>query len=1271
MPTLRSLRRTAVSAAALCLCTSVMAQTKLADRPIFNSVNVPGNLALTVSVEFPTAISVAHPTRTYSSANTYIGYFDPDKCYDYQWTSDTDDGKPAVYTPGTSDDNYFYPVGKATARTCSSKWSGNFLNWATMQTIDPFRWALTGGYRSIDTDNLTVLEKAWSGNQGGDSNFPISYLNNATALSQATPFSSSTFAMSVRTRGNRMRFVVGGPSANDFSGSLTGPFKTPAGVENGKIYDLFVRVRVCDKSAAAGGLESNCVKYPSGEYKPEGLMQSYKDRMRYSVFGYLNDSNLSRDGGVLRARQKFIGPTMPVPGSVDTTNTAAEWSATTGVMLTNPNASEASDTSTTFGVTVSNSGVMNYLNKFGQITPGNYKTYDPVGELYYAATRYFRNLGNVPAWTNMSAASAATKTTYIDGFPVITDWKDPIQYSCQKNFILGIGDVNTHADRNLPGATGSSEPTKPAEVSADNSIIAGSGSITMDSVAFTNKVGLLHGLGSSLGATQNYGGCCNNNGALMAGLAYLMNTGDIRADMTERQSIQTYWLDVLEYGTFKANNQFYLAAKYGGFSVPDNFDPVARATDIDQGWWYTTTDTVPSGAKRPDNYFTAARADQMVTGLTKAFASIASKAGATSSAFSTALPQVALTGTSSFATNYKADTWTGELEASEVTYDKDSGAPSLASKWKFSAVLATQASGTGWSTKRNIASYDPVAKKGVAFTAVGLPAALYDKLDTPYIAGDDKSRYLNYLRGDRKDETTSTDSGSAKAYRTRASLVGDIVQSRPRPVSQPTFPYGDAANPGYSKFRTDYKSRPTMVYVGTNQGMVHAVNGSLTGTDAGKEVFAYVPSSLFSGPSGDPTKDGLASLGNPDFTHYNQVDAPPMNADVDFGKTVGGSGTDWRSMLIGGLGKGGRSYYALDITNPLGVTSEAEAVKRVLWEFTDTKMGYSYGEPVVVKTAKYGWVVFLPSGHNNPGGKGHVFIVNPRTGELLETISTPEGSDAKPAGVSALQAFVPDVTDGTADALYFGDLLGNLWRVDLTKSSGAYSAPVKLAELTDVKGDPLPVTAKPLVVVQPGTLRRWVTIGTGKLLSDTDLADKQKQRFYAIVDGVNAKFWNESDLPSGFDYPIKDEDLTKRDDLTKKLTQDYTKKLGWYLDLGESAVGGGDGWRVISDSSSYNGIVAFSTMKPTSDNVCAPSGSSRLYALDLGTGSSRLMEAGKPKGYVENLSGVIVDLGFRSVVGKPRLYFGDNSGKRGTPEADLSNANAPRRLNWREIPRSR
>ena len=261
-----------------------------------------------------------------------------------------------------------------------------------------------------------------------------------------------------------------------------------------------------------------------------------------------------------------------------------------------------------------NSGVINYLNKFGKAQK-SYKRRDPVSELYYAALRYLKNQGNVPAWTNF--ASDANKVRLIDGFPVITNWDDPIQYSCQKNFILGIGDTNTNWDRNLPGSSGgSNEPTMPSEVSGDT---------TVDAVTATNKVGSLHGMGGSLGTTG-----ISSGSYLIAGLAYDANTKDIRPDDASvpktkgKQTVQTYWLDVLEFGNYVSNNQFYLATKYGGFNAPDTFDPYAQSTDIDESLWYTNTDLVGS-QKRPDTYYTVARPDQMVAGLTKAFASIASK----------------------------------------------------------------------------------------------------------------------------------------------------------------------------------------------------------------------------------------------------------------------------------------------------------------------------------------------------------------------------------------------------------------------------------------------------------------------------------------------------------------------------------------------------------------------------------------------------------------------------------------------------------------------
>lgn len=1403
-----------VAAAISGVCVSTPAAIPLADQPILSAVSVPGNLALALSVEFPTAISVAHPNRTYSADNTYIGYFDPAKCYSYR------------YTDGTSTDNYFYPDGAATNRTCSNKWSGNYLNWATMQTIDPFRWALTGGYRVIDTSSLTVLEKAWASNQGGTTNFPDSTLSGATLISGATPFSSTSLTSRAWAQGNKLRLVTPTPDGQNGTSftatyfhnkTLTAPSAMsraegsinyvkggtwPTGVNQdnmsarwvgqvtapstgnytfrirgddgvrlkvkknangnwtslgdtgwkdqgatnydlavngvtandtlyieaeyyqggggaeislqwqppgaggftvvgastvsitdtathynpanalvaGQVYEFFVRVKVCDSAPAAGGLESNCTQYPNGNYKPTGLMQAYSDKIRYSAFGYLNDSSSTRDGGVLRARQKFIAPMKPVPGGLPVANPSTEWDAATGVMLINPDAQDATDTTTNFGVTVTNSGVMNYLNKFGEITPGTYKTYDPVGELYYAAQRYLRNLGNVSAWTSMGGANVATKTTYVDGFPVITNWNDPIQYSCQRNFILGIGDVNTHADRNLPGSTGNSEPSKPSEVTNDSSVNA---------TDWTNKVGVLQGLGNSLAASQPYNGCCTNNGALMAGLAYWANVSDIRPDLTGVQTIQTYWLDVLEFQAYKSNNQFYLAAKYGGFNPPANFSPdTATAAQFannaaTKSWWATTPDTVADGSPRPDNYYTAARADQLVSGLSKAFSSIATKLAAYSTSFSTSQPQVSTLGVATYSAKYDAKYWTGDVVASQTSFDANTGDPTSVGQWNLTNTLAAQANGTGWDTGRNIVSYNSSSKVGVTFRLANLAAGQVTALKTPYGGGNDAGNYINYVRGDRTNERSSVVSGSTQAYRDRASLLGDVVNAKTIPVGPPAFPFAAAYNPGYDAFKTTYANRAPMVYVAANDGMLHAIDGSLTtstlsGSTPGREIWAYIPGAIIPGPTATPSVNGLASLGNPDFTHHYLVDATPTVADVDFGKAGGdNSSTDWRTILVAGLGKGGKAYYALDITNPASVTSEATAAQKVLWEFSDSSLGYTYGQPIVTKTRKYGWVVIVSSGYNNADGVGYLYFIHPKTGALLEKVAvpcSPDCSASNQSGLSPVNAFVLNAADGYADAVYAGDLLGNVWRLDITGTSG-YPTPIRFAVLTASDGTPLPVTAKPLPVVQPHTNLRYVAIGTGRLLDQSDISSTQPQRFFVILDGTNAVFSKDgtvnnetSTLPENVTFPIRTSNLAQRASLTTQINLDLRSQLGWYFDLGLS--GSGSGWRVLTDPASFYGMLAFATTSPTTVDACSPDGKSRIYVVSIGDGYCALDTADSAC-YASNFDGVVTDLSFisRNVdgVGKLGLITGTSTGAKLNIRTKQPGTIGIKRLNTREI----
>ncbi|WP_426394839.1 pilus assembly protein [Ralstonia sp. R-29] len=1215
------------------------AQTDLADQPLFSSVSVPGNLLLSLSVEYPTANSIAY-VSSYTAGVKYLGYFDPLKCYTYQYDANTDAN------------NYFVPAAAADSNlqcaTGKSYWAGAFLNWAAMQTIDPFRWALTGGYRVTDTASLTVLEKAWASGQGGSGETPNRTISSSVA--SITPFNWGSLSVRIYGAGNKLYFTQSG---NLDSGTVN-TYSSGTSQDSSKVWSVYVRVKVCDPSQ----LETNCTKYGSN-YKPEGLMQQYSQRIRFGAFGYLNDSNIMRDGGVLRARMKFIGPTKPVPGQNPTSNTVAEWSATDGTMVTNPDTSDATAT----GVT--NSGVMNYLNKFGSSSK-NYKTYDPVGELYYAGIRYYKNLGNVASY------SSNATTAQVDGFPVIQTWDDPIQYSCQKNYILGIGDVNTHADANLPGSTIANtayEPAMPSEVTSDTTV-------NVDSA--TTLVGKMEGI-ASLNTKSTSG---DNNSFLMAGLAYDSHVRDIRpndfkdslGNKSKIQTIATYWLDVQEYQQYKYQNQFWLAAKYGGFSVPSNYS-TSNTTALAQSLWNASGNTDPNGKPMPDNYYLAGQADLMVNGLNSAFQNISNDIQAATTALAVSSANVSLTGNIGYSASYNSSTWTGDVSGNSLSFDPKTGLPTQTQAWSAQAKLGNQSS-----TSRLIATSNSVGTaQGVPFRFANLTTTNQGALSNSAVKNWNNQDFLNYLRGDQTNEGTS---GKA-VYRPRAFLLGDIVGSKVDAVGPPIAVLSSATNPDYATFKSTYVNRKPVVYVGANDGMMHAFDGTVGNTTSGNELFAYVPSFLYQGPctSGTctPTANGLASLGltGTNFVHHAMVDATPQAFDIDLAragntnwKTV--TTSNWRTMLIGGLGKGGKGYYALDITDPTTITTETALAGKVMWEFggpssnaSQGTLGFTYGDPIVAKTKKYGWIVAVPSGYNNADGVGRLFILNPTNGALLESISTGVGSASSPSGLAYASAYVADYTDNTTDSIYAGDLLGNVWRFDLTGTPSSYPAPTKIAQLTDPSGNAQPVTTPPLIEIQPNSLKRYVMVGTGRLLGSTDIASTQTQSFYVIYDGVVQRFNSSTDLPSGVTFPIQRSNLNADTNLLKGIGSAPASVMGYYIDLGQSSNGVAE--RVNVAPVSNFGTVSFAANLPNGD-ACNPSGSNRVFSLDIGTGISRVVNStGVLQPYYTG-GGLVVDLSYLNVNGSVRLEAGtDNSAINSVPLVPTV-VQAIRQINWREVP---
>lgn len=1176
---------------------------------LLGASNVPGNLALVPSVEWPTLLSIAN-TGSYSSANTYLGYFDSAKCYTYDKANE-----------------WFEPTGYATARKCggSKQWSGNFLNWAATPTIDPFRSALTGGYRYKDDVGLTVLEKArhtgqsTAGDRTSSANVPQSEIADATPAKSDWPsFYLRLSGLGVDMLFSRWNDKLGDTDAakkeqvaydptitRSWDGGRLLTSYTPQNSNTLKtVYRLKLRVKVC----VPGMLEANCKKYSESNYKPEGLLQQYNESIRYSVFGYLNDENQLRDGGVLRAGQKYIGPLKRergVAGELENTNT--EWDKLTGVLMTNPNPADASATQTHFGRTVSNSGVINYLNKFGQLTGNDHKSNDPVSELYYSAFRYFRNLGDVTAYStptpaHNASAGPSAKDKWLDGFPVVTDWTDPIQYACQKNVILGIGDTRTHADRNLPGATKSTkEPATPLEVSSD----------TFDVAKATNRIGQLEGIDTKAYSSEMFGrDCCTNNSAYIAGMAYHGNTVDLRDDIAGEQLLTTHWVDVRENQFLEksANNQYWLAAKYGGFKIPGDVefgDPYAdEKKDIKESWW-TDGDLTDQKELRPRNFYVASDATKMVESLKTAFANIADEVSSTTAALSTNSTKLE-TDTVVFQSMLDSADWSGDLLAKAVESD---GTVTETPTWKAAAKLdaltdaqmTERAILTSTAPTTDTTSGALISTTGRTFIWSQLSTAQQEALRTTAggtLETDEAGQNrLAFIRGDRSMERT--DAAPNNPFRQRGSRLGDIANSDPQYIHKPNFGYSQlpesagftsTIKSAYTTFRSQssYVNRPPLVVVGANDGMLHGFDASL-GTNGGKELFAYVPNDLI---------DELHELTDPTYAHRYYVDGTPRIGDALVGN-------QWKTLVVGSSGAGGRSIFALDASNPENMSSSS-----VLWEFTHAEMGYSLGRPSLVPLYNGKFGVIVTSGYDRPTDTtaGYVWILDATDGSVIKRFDLPASGDlGSPLAVDL-------DNDRVADRIYVADTAGKVWRLDITGTAtsgwdapaalkaGGSIAPLFLAK--DGAGTAQPITA-PLDAAYTKDRKIMLVFGTGSFYQTTDNevpAAPQIQSFYGVIDSGAQINGRSTLLEQEILREVTGTTLNGRAVSENTMTDGQN---GWYLDLLWKTNKGGPGAkgeRVISQAQLGGNRVTFSTLIPSS-NPCDAGGTSWIMSLDLATGS--------------------------------------------------------------------
>lgn len=531
-----------------------------------------------------------------------------------------------------------------------------------------------------------------------------------------------------------------------------------------------------------------------------------------------------------------------------------------------------------------------------------------------------------------------------------------------------------------------------------------------------------------------------------------------------------------------------------------------------------------------------------------------------------------------FQAKFNTGDWSGQLQAFAI--DSTTGAIGAA-VWD----AAVQVNAQNWDTGRTIIAFNPTSNQGVPFRwTAGAPSAttlnvaqlLALNTSPASIVDGLGALRLSFLRGSAANEG----SGPTNFRVRNVSKLGDIVNSSPIFVGAPRLNIADSS---YATFKSTYASRLSMIYVGGNDGMLHGFNAA-----TGDEKLAFLPTNVF------PRLSGLTSQG---FSHRYLVDGSPAVSDIKFG-------TDWKTLLVGGLAAGGRGLFALDVTDPAGFT-EANASTIALWEFTssnDADLGLTYSQPAIIKLNDGSAGVIVGNGYNNTGtGHAVLFILNAQTGAVIRKLDTGVGTVGTPNGLST-PAVIDVDGNGTADLAYAGDLRGNVWKFDLqTTGAGSWTIAFSGAPLytaVDSGGVPQPITTGIEVSRHPqgGFM---VLFGTGQYIEAADVTSSSTQSLYGIRDN-GAVVANRTVLTEQTVIDTASV-LGRVYRAVSANAVNWASSSGWYLDLPTS------GERVVVDPILRNGRLIVPTTVPSTD-PCAVGGYSWLMELDY-LGGGRLNKA--------------------------------------------------------------
>lgn len=889
---------------------------------------------------------------------------------------------------------------------------------------------------------------------------------------------------------------------------------------------------------------------PDGTYWAGGRLRTgYNPCINYNVGGFRDavdsevDSPTTKMNIAKRVSRKLVDDNPNIRFGLftfrDQKDTASNSTRGVGAILRTPIA----DMSTT-----------NKATLFSGINNMRARTSTPLGEGLTEITRYFKGESSLyESWTG--------------------NYTSPIQYRCQKNFVLVITDGMATDEDSLPGYN---QPSLPYTARAANGDAVSKNFSICRSANTAADDGLTVTCPATLEGATSASVFSDNQTSVSGAVNYFRALRDVA---------KYAYISDFKVGGNDNDNKSYDDPKFikqnlitytVGFSVTNPVLPAAAS--VGGGKYYEATDEASLSTAL------ANAVNDIVASVSNA-GGVATRSEILSTANNKALQPV-----------FNPKGWYGELRCK-----------TLDNKGKVSGDCSTPKAIIPPASGRKIYTSQVTPSDTTLFDFTTTNLGSMSASQQAGLGGTvtERQNTINWIRG-----------VDVAGLRTRPDgKLGDMIDAQPTIIGEST---GYTPDADYAAFKASTQAREAssgiparsarnLALIGANDGMMHAFD-----IDTMTELMGYVPHAVYRNLKSLPKTDYGQSGGTP---HAFFVNGNSRREDVK----IGGS---WKTILAGGLGQGGQGYFALDVTSAAALTDGATSA--VKWEWNDQRdaqIGYSFGTPIIynVRTSATAVTpaVIFSNGYENDfndtasGGQrttaksSALFVVNASTGALIQKIEVTGGS-----GLSSPAGWDHD-SDGILDYVYAGDINGKVWRFDLTSANFSVSS----NPLFDA-GTAQPIVQRPGLYPTGKAGQVMVVFGSGKILTDADRTDNSPQALYGVLDTFTSNVSTAAKaslVQQTIESTYTMSTAGKRAGTYRKMsgnTVELGLHRGWYIDLPA-------GERLLTSPMVYADKVLMGTGSVQSGEVCQPGGKGWIMGLNPLTGSPPKSARGREFSFVD------------------------------------------------------